>query len=142
MYILILFIERHTFLKTSRIHEMLPNHSIKTGCWALLMTIGRIFCMSCENKCQLNCPIVKSSFINSIRTLSPISHGTNTKASVQNKLNTTDTSATKLLVFCDWKSFVKWTRKIGDLKMRWLAFCEGSKWNKIIVLWLFARWAV
>lgn len=80
-YLTIKFI-RLTFLNTSRVHEMLPKHSNKTGCCKINSVVGSMRFKSFENEFQLHWYIMYCNSPKAPSSLWPISHVTN---NVQNE---------------------------------------------------------
>lgn len=72
-----------TFLKTSRLHAILPKHSSETDCCVLAKIIGSIRWISIGNKCQSNTSIVKSIFSNASLSRWPSSQSKNTVANAK-----------------------------------------------------------
>lgn len=69
---------KQTFLKTSRVHLILPKHSNATSFWAMTMMIGSIRCISIGNEYQLICSMVRFVLSNSSPNLWPSSQQMNT----------------------------------------------------------------
>lgn len=51
---------KQTFLKVSRLHEVLPKYSKATGSWELMIIIGNIRFSSSGHKYHLSCAITSS----------------------------------------------------------------------------------
>lgn len=75
-----------TFLKTSRVHPILPKHSKKTGCCAFTMIIGRIRWNSIGSKYQFDWSRVSLISSNASVILWPSSQAINTATSPQSPL--------------------------------------------------------
>lgn len=71
---------QRTFLKTSRVHLMLPKHSSKMGCCACIMIIGIIRCIPIGHRYQCKNETVKSISLKASLTLWPSSQTMNALA--------------------------------------------------------------
>lgn len=91
-----------TFLKTSRLHEMLPKHSRLTGSCAMIMIVGSNRLILRGNKYQSNCSMIRSISVNALPNLWLSSQVMNKIPSPQQATNIVSNNANRSISSFDW----------------------------------------
>lgn len=92
-----------TFLKTSRVHAMLPKHSNETGSCTSAMIIGSIRLISIGNEYHSNWSIVELILSNASAILWPSSQAINTMVKPRIPFSVAFNSTGIIFPWCNWK---------------------------------------